>query len=353
MTRSAVVVVPAPRGAPRREALDPWRTFAHAFGSDDRVLGFGGVLGGAGVELSLETLVVACSTLRTDVPPGFERSVAHSCERNGWRPAGSEASFERDAFELALVAGEGAGAALHLVLTAGVARESLFKRLFGMISGLLDVLPEPSPDERVSAWAPVAPVSPVLVTCERLASALRCRRVLALTGAGLSASAGIATFTGSGSLDDVLGLSEPYPGTIVDSMIECPRRLAGALCRFQSSFVLARPTPAHHALAGLQRAGALAGIVTRNFDHLHEQAGSTHVVRAADRTRWPSPANLAFLLVVGVSRDEGALVAYYRRHGARVVVVDPLPPPFLRAGDWYLAGSAESVVPELATRLLA
>jgi NAD-dependent SIR2 family protein deacetylase len=40
----------------------------------------------------------------------------------------------------------------------------------------------------------------------------------------------------------------------------------------------ARPNPAHGALAALERAGLLAGVITQNVDRLHQAAGSRRVV---------------------------------------------------------------------------
>jgi NAD-dependent SIR2 family protein deacetylase len=43
-------------------------------------------------------------------------------------------------------------------------------------------------------------------------------------------------------------------------------------------FSSARPNAAHHALADLERAGVLSGVITQNVDGLHHAAGSSRVV---------------------------------------------------------------------------
>jgi NAD-dependent deacetylase sirtuin 4 len=43
-------------------------------------------------------------------------------------------------------------------------------------------------------------------------------------------------------------------------------------------FSAARPNAAHHALAALERVGALTGLITQNVDRLHHAAGSRRVV---------------------------------------------------------------------------
>jgi hypothetical protein len=55
--------------------------------------------------------------------------------------------------------------------------------------------------------------------------------------------------------------------------------------------------------------------------------------------------------VVGVSRDEHGLLSYARDQGVQVVIIAPERPSFLDAQDWFVQGSAEKVLPELAARM--
>ena len=60
--------------------------------------------------------------------------------------------------------------------------------------------------------------------------------------------------------------------------MEHPDELAAYLTEMKDAFSAARPNPGHLALAELERAGLLIGVVTQNVDGLHREAGNTDVV---------------------------------------------------------------------------
>lgn len=101
-------------------------------------------------------------------------------------------------------------------------------------------------------------------------------RVLVLTGAGISAESGLATFRGAG------GLWEGYPVEQVAS----PEGFAAdpeLVWRFYSmrrrAAAAAEPNAAHLALAALEeRLGERFLLVTQNVDGLHARAGSRRLV---------------------------------------------------------------------------
>lgn len=106
---------------------------------------------------------------------------------------------------------------------------------------------------------------------------LRSGRVLALTGAGVSAESGLATFRGSGGLwegRDPMELATP----------EAFRRDPKTVWRFyserRSAAAAASPNPGHRALAALEAArGDAFLLATQNVDGLHERAGNHRIVR--------------------------------------------------------------------------
>ena len=57
-----------------------------------------------------------------------------------------------------------------------------------------------------------------------------------------------------------------------------PDALAEFLAELRRAMAIARPNPAHRALAALERAGLLDGVLTQNVDGLHQEAGSQEVV---------------------------------------------------------------------------
>lgn len=139
---------------------------------------------------------------------------------------------------------------------------------------------------------------------EALAEALRGARrglVVAITGAGVSAGSGLPTFR-SGP-DAIWRRDDVETGTEAFFRERPVEHWRWYLERFRG-ILDARPNPAHHALAALERWQAGHGgrflLVTQNIDTLHEQAGSEALIKVhgtADRfrcsrvgCRWGAPA---------------------------------------------------------------
>ena len=104
----------------------------------------------------------------------------------------------------------------------------------------------------------------------------RAGRVAALTGAGVSAESGLATFRGGG------GLWEGHPVEDVATP-EGFRRNPELVWRFynarRAALLAARPNPGHLALVDLERRwGDRFTLVTQNVDGLHQAAGSRRVL---------------------------------------------------------------------------
>ncbi|PZU59784.1 MAG: NAD-dependent protein deacylase [Sphingobium sp.] len=102
------------------------------------------------------------------------------------------------------------------------------------------------------------------------------RNIVVLTGAGISAESGLATFRGPDGL---------WEGHRVEDVCtpEALRRDAVLVHRFyderRAKLAEVEPNPAHEALAALDRAwpGELL-IVTQNVDDLHERAGANRLL---------------------------------------------------------------------------
>jgi len=220
--------------------------------------------------------------------------------------------------------------------------------------------------------------------------------ILALTGAGISAESGLATFRGPGGLwegRDPLELATP----------EAFRADPLTSWRFyawrREQAAAAEPNAAHRALAELARGRDGFTLVTQNVDGLHERAGSPDVIRlhgslwrlrCVDDGRefddrrldlplpprcpcggllrpavvWfgePLPADAllrahaaaeraAVALVVGTSSlvyPAAALPSIARNAGAFVVEINPEPALPAHVVDERLAGQAGEVLPRL------
>ena len=226
---------------------------------------------------------------------------------------------------------------------------------------------------------------------------------VALTGAGVSAESGIATFRGEGAL---WTRYDPVKVSSIDSFLSDPASYWRVSKERGSVALAARPNPGHTALAGMEKAGRLVAVITQNTDGLHQASGSRRVIelhgsgrtvqclecgrsepRAEVQKRLdvempprcrscggtflkptvvlfgepmpPSAVTEAFdlahhadvMLVVGSS-----LVVYPAaeipleavRSGARMVVVNAEPTPFDRFAEVVIQGRSGEVLPQIA-----
>jgi len=111
---------------------------------------------------------------------------------------------------------------------------------------------------------------------DRIVSALRsASRVSALTGAGVSAESGIATFRGAGGLWEGHRIEEvATPEAFADD----PERVWRFYEARRQNAREARPNAAHAALAAMERRFPAFLLATQNVDGLHRRAGSRNVV---------------------------------------------------------------------------
>lgn len=117
-------------------------------------------------------------------------------------------------------------------------------------------------------------------TFAALADLLAGRRVVVLTGAGCSTESGIPDYRGPDAPRRVRGPIR-YGEFLRDD---------GARRRYWARSVVgwprvaaAVPNPAHRALARLEAAGAVVGVITQNVDGLHRAAGSCRLVELHGR----------------------------------------------------------------------
>ena len=108
-------------------------------------------------------------------------------------------------------------------------------------------------------------------------------RVVAFTGAGISADSGIPTYRGAG------GLWTQYdPDKYAN--IDYFRKDPAYYWRFFRDvryplLEAAHPNASHEALVTLEKAGRLQAVITQNIDGLHAEAGSDHVLELHGNTR--------------------------------------------------------------------
>lgn len=100
------------------------------------------------------------------------------------------------------------------------------------------------------------------------------KKLVVLTGAGISAESGFSTFRDAG------GLWEQYPVEKVatpEGWQADPNLVTDFYNGLRQQLVNAKPNRGHELLAEMEREYDVT-IVTQNVDDLHERAGSTHVI---------------------------------------------------------------------------
>lgn len=111
---------------------------------------------------------------------------------------------------------------------------------------------------------------------------VRSRKVMALTGAGISTDSGIPDFRSSNgyyvNMDPVKSLSK-------ERLLYEPERF------YQEGYVILsdlndrQPNQGHLALTQLEELGQLQGVITQNIDNLHAKAGSQKIYEVHGETR--------------------------------------------------------------------
>lgn len=100
------------------------------------------------------------------------------------------------------------------------------------------------------------------------------KNIVVLTGAGMSAESGIATFRDSGGLWDKYPVEQVATPEAFDADPELVLEFYNVRRR---ELLNAKPNKGHYALADLEKHFDVQ-IITQNIDNLHEQAGSSNVL---------------------------------------------------------------------------
>ena len=107
-------------------------------------------------------------------------------------------------------------------------------------------------------------------------------RIVAFTGAGVSAESGIPTYRGAGGLWSKF---EPEKFASIEYFRKDPSYYWRFFRDARHDVILnAKPNLGHLALAELERRGKLRAIITQNIDNLHYEAGSSRVLELHGNT---------------------------------------------------------------------
>ena len=104
----------------------------------------------------------------------------------------------------------------------------------------------------------------------------RAKRVVVLTGAGISTPSGIPDFRSEGT--GLWSHDEPMQVASLSTFRTHPEIFFSWFRPLADQIFNAQPNPAHRALAELESTGAAQTIITQNIDMLHQKAGSKYVI---------------------------------------------------------------------------
>lgn len=233
----------------------------------------------------------------------------------------------------------------------------------------------------------------------RLKSVLtRAERVVAFTGAGISAESGVPTFRGA---DGIWKKMRPEELASMDGFMKNPALVWEWYAHRKQIIGNVKPNAGHAALARMEKVFPHVAVITQNIDNLHRRAGSSTVLelhgniernyciqcgrtyadldvplkngvptctRCAGLIRpdvvwfgemlpeeeWEdsvrATASADLFLSIGTSAvvyPAASLPLMAKQHGAFLVEVNPEPTPLTERADEYLQGSAGVVIPEL------
>ncbi len=113
------------------------------------------------------------------------------------------------------------------------------------------------------------------------------RKIVVLTGAGISTDSGIPDFRGPNGIWTKNPAAEKA-STIHHYLADTEIRKLAWQARVTSPTWDARPNPGHRAISELERRGKLHTLITQNVDGLHQQAGNSDakVIEVHGTMRW-------------------------------------------------------------------
>ena len=110
------------------------------------------------------------------------------------------------------------------------------------------------------------------------------KRVVALTGAGISVESGIPPFRGKGGLWEKI---DPMKYAHIDAFLKDPAEVWKVLIQGMNEIIdCAQPNDAHKGLARLEELEILQTVITQNVDGLHQKAGNTDVIEFHGNFAW-------------------------------------------------------------------
>ncbi len=190
----------------------------------------------------------------------------------------------------------------------------------------------------------------------QLVEALKDKKVLFYTGAGISIASGVH---GMDQLQETLGIemSQKVDG-LLKKAVANPQGVIDSWEEFTKAAFEKTATPAHQALGTLAQK-LKSQIFTENVDHLQERAGvkATHLtgpwLKENIRPEWLKDIDV--VITVGLSYDDRGFLGWYKENNSngKIVGVNLSQPSYLGNEDFILKGDCQKVIPELKKEFAA
>ena len=181
------------------------------------------------------------------------------------------------------------------------------------------------------------------------------KKIVFLTGAGMSVESGLSTFRGAG------GMWDEYPVekvASIDGYIENPALVLEFYNKRRKELLSVKPNDGHKLIAALEESYEVV-VVTQNVDDLHERAGSTNVIHLhgelmkATSSRQPNNLTQVHTLTeenleinIGDKADDGSqLRPYIVWFGEAVPMMDDAIAALRNADIFIIIGTSLNVYP--------
>lgn len=181
------------------------------------------------------------------------------------------------------------------------------------------------------------------------------KKIVFLTGAGMSVESGLSTFRGAG------GMWDDYPVdkvASIDGYIANPSLVLEFYNKRRNELLSVQPNEGHRLIAALEEKFRVV-VITQNVDDLHERAGSTNVIHLhgelmkATSSREPNNLNYVRTLSVdnlniemGDTADDGSqLRPYIVWFGEAVPMMDDAIRQLADADVFVVIGTSLNVYP--------
>lgn len=181
------------------------------------------------------------------------------------------------------------------------------------------------------------------------------KKIVFLTGAGMSVESGLSTFRGAG------GMWDEYPVekvASIDGYIENPALVLEFYNKRRKELLSVKPNDGHKLIAALEESYEVV-VVTQNVDDLHERAGSTNVIHLhgelmkATSSRQPNNLTQVRTLTeenleinIGDNADDGSqLRPYIVWFGEAVPMMDDAIAALRNADIFIIIGTSLNVYP--------